>query len=280
MKRLALALMLLAIGIGGAYFAQGSAPFGRLLLAVGMPSAALHFLDGAEWRGVALYRAGRFEEAATAFSAAGRGYAFNRGNALARAGKYRDALTAYDVALGANPADEAAAANRALIAALLDHPEPLTGGASTEGGAAKSEKDLRSEDREGDTETGKSKRDGMAGAREAGLQSDAPGGSKVARKGATEQKAQSAGEGKANGSATDAEGAGKASITDAIIAKQFELVRKRELGKSYDAQAASANRQWLATLPDDPGRYLKLRLRAEHARRIELGTAMPDGEEP
>jgi Ca-activated chloride channel homolog len=30
-------------------------------------------------------------------------------------------------------------------------------------------------------------------------------------------------------------------------------------------------REWLDTLPDDPGRYLKLRLSAEQARRLARG---------
>jgi Ca-activated chloride channel homolog len=35
------------------------------------------------------------------------------------------------------------------------------------------------------------------------------------------------------------------------------------------------DRQWLQTLSDDPGRFLKLRLAAEHNRRVDAGTAPP-----
>lgn len=41
-----------------------------------------------------------------------------------------------------------------------------------------------------------------------------------------------------------------------------------------------ANRQWLATLPDQPGRYLKARIRVEHERRQSLGLSMPPAEDP
>lgn len=55
-------------------------------------------------RGVALYRAGAFKEAAVAFSGAlsSEGF-FNRGNALLFQGMYEEAMKAYDQALLLNP---------------------------------------------------------------------------------------------------------------------------------------------------------------------------------
>ncbi|QDC09874.1 hypothetical protein FHY55_11720 [Oceanicola sp. D3] len=94
-----------------ALLAGGLAPFGRALMAAGVPVPALFSDPG--WRGVALYRAGRFDEAAEAFGAAGQ--PFNRGNALARAGQYAAALEAYDLARAGD--DSAAGANFDLVAA-------------------------------------------------------------------------------------------------------------------------------------------------------------------
>ena len=45
-------------------------------------------------------------------------------------------------------------------------------------------------------------------------------------------------------------------------------------------QSVVAGPDWLTALPDDPGRYLKLRLVAEHARRVEAGTAAEPGANP
>ena len=81
---IAAGLVALALMLGGL------APFGRVLMAAGVPVPALFGDQG--WRGVALYRAGRFVEAAEAFGAAGQ--PFNRGNALARDGRYAAALEA------------------------------------------------------------------------------------------------------------------------------------------------------------------------------------------
>ena len=54
------------------------------------------------------------------------------------------------------------------------------------------------------------------------------------------------------------------------LAPQFAVVRPRT------GSATVASTDWLATLPDDPGVYLKLRLKAEQERRQDLGMANPE----
>ena len=92
----------------------GMAPFGRILLALGLPSLAAPAFDDAGWRGVALYRAGDMDGAAEAFGQAGA--RFNLGNALAHGGAYAAALEAYDLAMITG--DEDAKANYDLVAAF------------------------------------------------------------------------------------------------------------------------------------------------------------------
>lgn len=70
------------------------------------------------WRASALYKAGDYEGAATAYGKA-PGASYNQGNALARAGKLEEALTAYDAALAADPQNEDALYNRDLVEQLL-----------------------------------------------------------------------------------------------------------------------------------------------------------------
>ncbi|MBK6552804.1 MAG: VWA domain-containing protein [Rhodocyclaceae bacterium] len=82
-------------------------------------AAAASFADPL-WRGIALYRAGRYAEAADAFAAVDTAEGqYNLGNTLAHLGSYPEALAAYDQALGRRPAWPEALANRALVAALL-----------------------------------------------------------------------------------------------------------------------------------------------------------------
>ncbi|WP_417513894.1 VWA domain-containing protein [Marinobacter sp.] len=88
------------------------------------PGTAANMLESPEWRGSALYRAERYDEAVEAFSGADTPLAhYNRGNALARAGKLEEALEAYDKAIDRNPEMEDAHVNRQLVENLLEQQE-------------------------------------------------------------------------------------------------------------------------------------------------------------
>lgn len=95
--------LLTACALLAATLLGGGAPFGRIALALGLPSIAAPFFKEPAWRGIALYRAGRWAEAAEAFTQA-RAF-LNLGNAEAHAGRYAAALEAYDIAIAAGDAD-------------------------------------------------------------------------------------------------------------------------------------------------------------------------------
>lgn len=54
----------------------------------------------------------------------------------------------------------------------------------------------------------------------------------------------------------------------------------KRLGKQLDAGRRVADADWLAGLPDDPGEFLRLRLEAEHKRRLAMGLTAPEGGDP
>lgn len=58
------------------------------------------------------------------------------------------------------------------------------------------------------------------------------------------------------------------------------MLRELYKGKDFTGQSIVASRQWLASLPDEPGRYLKLRLAAEREQRIRRGQAATSGVDP
>jgi Ca-activated chloride channel homolog len=62
----------------------------------------------------------------------------------------------------------------------------------------------------------------------------------------------------------------------------FEAQRLRaiQVQRPQESKAVIADEQWLVTLSDEPGRYLKLRIAAEYKRRIEQGLAPPPGDDP
>lgn len=253
----------------------------RLLMGIGLPDAAVAILTDEAWRGPALYEAGRYAEAAAIFKAQGKRGAYNRGNALAKSGDLKGALDAYDEALAFNPRDGDAQANRSLIAKLFeeDIDRGKGGGlanASAQYGARFG--NTQNQDKADDIKA-TSSGEGIAGNKEAGSSESLPGTSPVARRGRSEQQSIDSGKGQARGSASDAAGRGRQGQGSAMVAAAPEKEARR-VTKSFEAHEIHPDRLWLQTLPDEPGRYLKLRLKAEQTRRIEAGTAIPGGSNP
>jgi Ca-activated chloride channel homolog len=269
MRKLLLALLVLAFAT--ALLGGGRQRIGRLLLSARMPSAAAVLLLDPEWKGAAFYSAQRWSEAADAFRASGAPEsAYNLGNALAQAHLYADALAAYDQALAESPDDDDARNNRAIIAALLEaeasHPSKRVAG--TTDSAATQHRDR--DDGAAPGETARSSgRDGMAGTRETASDAGAVGGalkraSTAAGHSFDAIRSESAGSAANYGGIGQAGGARRTLLEDSV-----------RMAKPAEIESAQVDRQWLETLSDDPSRFLKLRLAAEHNRRVDAGTAPP-----
>ncbi|MEZ5931103.1 MAG: tetratricopeptide repeat protein [Alphaproteobacteria bacterium] len=88
----------------------------RHLLENGAPEKAAYVFEAPIWRGVAHYRAGRYQQAITAFIADGsiEGL-YNLGNAYARLGLFQEAAGAYEAVLQRRPAHGDARFNLDLV---------------------------------------------------------------------------------------------------------------------------------------------------------------------
>jgi len=286
-RRWRVAARLAGLGLAGAgilgltLVSEPRTGLGRTLMAMGLPGAAAHVLDDPAWRGAALDAAGRHGEAAALFRAQGRRASYNLGNALARSGDLAGAVAAYDAALSYNPRDADAQANRSLIARMLEEEIDRGRGGGTANASAQygARYDNKANQDQNDDIQSNSSGEGLAGNKDASSGASLPGNSKVARRGKAEQQGVDSGKGEARGSASDAAGRGRTGGGSAMVAAAPEK-EVRRVTKSFEAHEIHPDRLWLRTLPDDPGRYLKLRLKAEQARRIEAGTAIPGGSNP
>ncbi len=192
---------------------DGLAPFGRLALSFGLPRLAEPLLEDPHWKGVALFRQGRYQEAVAALRAAGPEGYYVRGNALAWAGRFNEAIEVYDAQIFRAPRDQDSHFNRKLV---LDFVAVVGEGRLSDDGMTK------------------------------GVVSGA-----------------------------------EADEAEKVDAMTEAWNRWRESGRrTFADQAVVASRQWLTTLPDEPGRYLKLRLAAEHKRRFEARIGMAPGPDP
>jgi len=283
-RRLARIAGLALAGIGLLALLAVSQPrtgFGRLLMGLGLPGLAADVFADPAWRAAALYEAGRYDAAIALFRAGGRRASYNLGNALARAGDLDGALAAYDEALRFNPRDADAQANRSLIARMRAEVIDRGPGGGIANGTAQygaRYNNTANQDQNNDINAASSG-EGLAGNKESNASASLPGNSKVARRGKAEQQSIDTGKGQARGSAGDAAGRGRTGGGSAMVAEAPER-EVRRVTKSFEAHEIRPDRLWLQTLPDDPGRYLKLRLRAEQTRRVEAGTAIPAGSNP
>lgn len=81
----------------------------------------------------------------------------------------------------------------------------------------------------------------------------------------------------AAGAGDGTSGSGESEQTPDLRQKHSALARVTE---RFERRVVIANREWLATLEDDPGRFLAARLLSEQARRRRLGVLLPPAEDP
>lgn len=245
--------------------AAGPLVLGHIFFALGYTAASARFLDDPGWRGYTLAREGHYAEAAQAFGKAPVN-AYDRGNALARAGLYEAALDAYDVALEADPEDEDARYNKAIVAKILDNEATQPGATRGNANAVAMHEHKHGGlgNQQGNTN---SLGVGFVGNKEGSSTSGTQGSSKVAKVGAGGAQATESTSSKASGSAGLASGRGRSGGDLADITAQL-AANLRRVGPSFTARTIRPNVEWLQTVPDDPGSFLKLQIRAERKRRL------------
>lgn len=254
---------------------------GRALYHSGAPWLAGLLLEGPEWEGATLYARGRFSEAADAFATAPAFAAadYDRGTSLAKAGRLGDATAALETALERNPNDEDARYNLALVEALKakrDRAElDASGGANANAARQKRGGEAPTDAENEVNSTG----EGAAGDRDSGREAQSPGRAQVSRAGRAEQTRIDERGGEARGSISASEGGGRTGGEGAKVAKPFEQLTK--LPKmSMSQQVVQPSPQWLETISDDPGRFIRFKLAAERAGRAERGLAAPAETDP
>jgi Ca-activated chloride channel family protein len=107
---------------------------GRWMMEEENSEAAASLFEDPMWRGVAAYRSGNYELAASAFGAVGSADGeFNLGNVRVRQREYRQALTSFESALLLDPEHAGARTNRDVVKGILALLKELREGADSDG---------------------------------------------------------------------------------------------------------------------------------------------------
>ena len=274
---------------------------GAAALAQGDPSKAATLFTDPLWRGTALYRDKKYQDAATEFAKLNTPQAhFNHGNSLAQLGQYQEAINAYDTALKQDPNFEDARFNRKLLEQKLQNNKNDTASNAQQQQQQTSGKNDKSaangkpanqngrgdENKSGDTD------------RRAGSQKDLQQQlADAARRAATDREnavstnktqnadAPESGDGKQAPNSPDNKRADDAKPTaqSAKLAGDSSSKTPNQAmstpggdGNKQKTEQQIANEQWLQRIPDDPGGLLRRKfLRDQQQQGIQPNTHEP-----
>lgn len=239
---------------------------GQALLNQGQfQKAALRF-EREDWRAVAAFRAGHYEEAARLFELQGDEDGFyNQGNALAHMGLYEQALQAYDKTLAINPEHEDARFNRKLVEELLkkdkekqeQHNQEQNKqdkqdkqNSNTNAKSQSSTSDKKDKQSSESQKTQDASKDSSSSAKEAESHED---------KAQKEQK---------NSAEQDVSSQDKNKQQNKAPKPNQDQASEAASGMSNEEQESQqANQQWLRLIPDDPGGLLREKFLRDHLKR-------------
>ena len=246
---------------------------------------AARLFDSSDWKAVALYKAGKYDEASEQLkkdqTALG---AYNQGNALAQAGHLEEAVKAYEKALASNPNDADAKYNKELVEKELEKQKQEKEQQKQDNKEKQDKQEKQEKQEKKDKQNGESKDDQQS-------QQDQE---KSAEQKESEQKPQQSEEKKTQQQQADEQkseqsqaskeeeqkAAEEAKAKEAKQAEKPEEPKepKDEKAKSSAAQVKEepmteeqqANEQWLKRIPDDPAGLLKRKFKYQYSQRHHL----------
>lgn len=214
----------------------------KRLMDEGHYAKAAQTFQRADWRAVAAYRAGDYQQAAqydgALHSADGL---YNAGNALAKQGKLPQAIAAYDKALAQDPRHQDALFNRKLVQALLDKQPQKS--------PPQQQKDKPQSDSSSTSNSPQSQDKNDASMPPKSPQEKDPATSNSPQDKAPPKKQ------------PDAKPAANAPPATSKKAQQADKTGPEKREQQH------ANEQWLRLIPDDPGGLLREKFLRDHLKR-------------
>jgi len=229
---------------------------------------AAEVLQQPDWKGSALYRSGRYREAAKAFAetptATGH---YNRGNALARTGELEQALDAYQQALAQNPDFEDARFNRDLVQQLLDQQQQQE--QDQQQGDSGDQQSENNQQQGEDSQSGQDNQDspgdqGSQGKQESQQQGQQDSQQESEQSGDTQDSGQS-GQDAEPQAGEDMQQSGQGQPSDQEPADNGQAVEAP--AEISEQPLNQGQEQWLRRIPDNPGGLLQRKFLQQYQQR-------------
>ncbi len=255
------------------------------------PQKAAALFEQPDWKGIAHYRAGEYDQAEQVFSGMDSpdGH-YNRGNALGKLGKYQEAIASYQTVLKQQPDHADAQHNLDLLKKMLENQQsPNSQENNSKSSDSSSEEqqqhdegersDQQSQEGESEKSEQESKQEQTASqndtsrdeAEAAESRQDSSDDSNKSEESHAQSPAQDMEENKAQSDIAQANQGESTEDTDF----QKQQASASESGETQeDQKSQQALQQWLRRIPDDPGGLLRRKFLLEHQRRVEAGTAV------
>ncbi|MCM0611570.1 VWA domain-containing protein [Marinobacter sediminum] len=221
------------------------------------PDQATKLLQTPEWRGSALYKSGKFQEAAKEFSGVEGPLAdYNRGNALARAGKLEQAIEAYDTALEQSPELEDAQYNRNLVDELLRQQQQNSSQQQNSENSQDSSQQQDSDQSSGNQDQQQQNSQSGSGSNEdPGQQSQQSSGNEQGQDNSSENRP------------ADGQKQQENANTDQQSGEDGQKEMAEAPARISEKPLTQGQEQWLRRIPDNPGGLLKRKFLQQYQQR-------------
>jgi len=255
------------------------------------PKKAATLFEQPDWKGIAHYQAGDYEQAEQVFSEMDSLDAqYNQGNALAKLGKYPEAIASYQAALTQQPDHGDARHNLDLLKELLkDQQSESSQGSESKSSDSSSEdqeqkaggatSDQQSQEQESG-ESGKENNPGQVASNKDGQETENNSSEPTqdslnnANQSEESQSQNSAQDPQDNPDQSDIARSSPGENEEDADSREQLVSSSRSQEARDDQQSEQALQQWLRRIPDDPGGLLRRKFLLEHRRRLEAGTAV------
>jgi len=264
------------------------------------PKKAASLFEQPDWKGIAHYWAGDFEQAEQAFSEMESPDAhYNRGNALAKLGKYPEAIASYQAALTQQPDHGDAQHNLEVLKKLLEDQQSQPSQGSESRSSDGSSKDNKQTGKQGSQDqqsqeqasekSGQEENSGQSVSQQDGNENekgssgstqDSLDNAKQSEEPESQSPSQITQRGQENTDPSDiAQPSPGENGKEADPHKRLASASQSESMRD-DQKSEQELQQWLRQIPDDPGGLLRRKFLLEHRRRVESGTAVDSSGRP